>query len=90
MARVTDRENRDFHRMLDTSIMKLGSDKNINKAHWSLHSSELLKKMLAVEVLELDVAIECNNDDAILLECDDIINFAMFIKHNINVKHGLM
>ena len=43
--------------------------------------------MLDVEVKELDVAIGCNNEEAVCSECDDIINFAMFIKHNI--KKGM-
>jgi len=83
MARITVQEKKDFHILLDKSLSKLDSEKNIKKVHWSELSIRKLQKMLVVESCELDVALCDNNYSDILSECDDIINFAMFIKHNI-------
>jgi len=87
LAEITKEEREGFHDLLDVSIIKLLSEKNIKKVHWSKLELNLLRKMLKVEVFELDVAFECNNEEAACSECDDIINFAMFIKDNI--KKGM-
>lgn len=84
MARITSVEISEFHKLLDGSIRKLNSKKNSEKKHWRFLSIKILSKMLKVELYELDVAIECNDEKAVCSECDDIINYATFIKHNIS------
>lgn len=81
MARVTPKERLEFHMLVDIAIAKLENPKNKDKGHWSTKSILVLQKMLMVEAFELDLAIAMNS--GIEDECDDIINFALFIKHNL-------
>jgi len=84
-TRITEIERKELHELLDISLEKLNTPKNIKKVHWSKLSILQLQKMLMVESFELDLAV-CNNY-GIESECDDIINIALFIKHNLS-KHG--
>ncbi len=88
MARITEEEKREFHVLLDESISKLGTDKNINKKHWSSLSLEQLNKLLMIESHELDFAVMHGTTEDINSECDDIINYALFIKHNLSKTNG--
>lgn len=89
MARVTDKERKEFHELLDFAIRKLDQPKNVKKKHWSELAIPCLQKMLSVENAELDLAVNHGNIYDILSECDDLINFAMFIKHNIHKTHSI-
>lgn len=86
MPRLTDEERLEFYCLLDEALEKLDSPKNSKKVHWSKMSISVLQKLLKVECAELDVAVNHLGVDDINTECDDIINFAMFIKHNIKKR----
>lgn len=86
MARITDKEREEFHELLDFSLRKLDSEKNVKKVHWNNLTLPCLQKMLSIESVELDLAVNHGSLKSILDECDDIINFAMFIKHNIYIN----
>lgn len=83
MARISDDEKREFHQLLDNSLEKLDTGKNSKKVHWNKLSLQQLNKMLMIEAHELDLEVINKDLMGVLSECDDIINFAMFIKHNI-------
>lgn len=84
MARVTEKEKEEFHTLLDISIIKLDSDKNKDKPHWIDLDLHELKDMLLIEVQELNYAVNHGVGKDINTELDDIINIAMFAKHNLH------
>lgn len=90
MARITEKEVCEFHELLDVSIKKLLSDKNVKKRHWSELSFNELQKMGMIEAHELELAVLQRDPKSIISECDDIINFAMFLKHKISKEFGLI
>lgn len=89
MARITDKERKEFHELLDFSIRKLDSPKNANKNHWSELSFNELQKMGMIEAHELELAVLQRDPKAMIDECDDIINFALFLKHKISKEFGV-
>lgn len=87
MARITEEEKARFHEILDDSIEKLNSHKNVSKSHWKHLSINFLKKRKLEEKEELKEALEKDfGDNEIKSECYDIINFGLFIVDNLNRK----
>ena len=83
MRLVTEQENQEFHLLLDTCIDKMNNDKNRYKPHWNTVSLTELKLMIMIESHELVLATHRMDLDEMNSELDDIINLAMFMKHNI-------
>lgn len=88
MARITEKERSEMHTLLDMCLNKLDSEKNIKKVHWSKLTFIQLQKMEMIESHELDLAVHNKNGNQILSECKDIINFVLFIMHNLFKKQG--
>lgn len=84
MSRVTIEEKQDFHHLLDLSLQKLETPKNVKKGHWNTLSPVVLMKMIKTETCELDTALEIGNPDMIDSELDDIINLALMYKDNLH------
>ena len=84
--RITDEERQDFHDLLDVAINKLESEKNRKKCHWYDLDLPMLRDMILIESMELNYAVNHGLAVDINTECDDIINIAMFIKHNLYRK----
>jgi hypothetical protein len=78
MSRITQKETERLHTVLDLTLSKLNSSKNINKPHWSTLSLEHIQKMITVENGELDVAILDNDQAGKLTELKDILLYALF------------
>ena len=83
MARLTEAEKANFHAFLEMAIIKAGNKKNIDKEHFNNIPVEHLQKYLMIESHELDLAVLKGDVDEIMSECEDIINFAMFIMHKV-------
>lgn len=91
MSRVTSEERNRMHSYLDECIDKMNSAKNSSKVHWSSIKTNILHKMLAVEVAELELATICNPDnkpEPIIDECKDVINIALMIVDNLKMGLG--
>lgn len=84
MSRVTDEEKKDFHHLLNISMEKLETPKNVKKSHWNTLSPIVLMKMIKTETCELDTALEIGNPEQIDKELDDIINLALMFKDNLH------
>ena len=83
MTRITDKERQEFHLLLDVALMKLDTDKNSKKCHWSELLFTQLNKMIGIESRELDLATHNKNVGEIDSELDDILNLTLFYKHNL-------
>jgi len=83
MSRITEKERKEFHCLLDLALLKLDSDKNKDKCHWSKLSLTQLQKMIAIESKELDLATHNMDVKEMNTELDDIIILAIFKKHNL-------
>lgn len=81
MNRITEAERKRFHKILDDSIDKLNSHKNMSKVHWSSECLEGIQKMITIENAELDLAIYENYD--IETENYDLINLNMMMVDNL-------
>jgi len=81
MSRVTDEERNRFHKILDDSIDKMDSPKNVEKCHWSSIFNFELQKMIAIESAELDLAVLSNGD--IETENFDLINLNIMMVDNL-------
>ena len=85
MSRVTEAERIRFHKILDDSIDKLNSPKNVAKGHWKWISISVLQKMINVENAELDLALSSFSRSPSELETEnyDLINLNMMMVDNI-------
>lgn len=87
MPRITYKEKLRFREFHDSAIEKLDSEKNSKKRHWRQHGVRYLLKRLKDEVEELESAIEAvEGPEAVIDECRDVSNFAMFIADIMNVR----
>jgi phosphoribosyl-ATP pyrophosphohydrolase len=68
------------------AIEKSENEKNIDKEHFNNIPISHLQKYLMIESHELDLAVLQDDNQEILSECKDIINFAMFIMHKVVLK----
>ncbi len=85
MPKITEEERQRFHKILDNSIDKLNSEKNIKKVHWKHCSIKYLIHRKIEEKKELKEAlIKDFGDIKIKSECYDNINFNLFIIDNLN------
>jgi hypothetical protein len=85
MPKITEEERQRFHQILDDSIDKLNSEKNIKKVHWKHCSIQYLKNRKIQEKKELrEALIKKFGDIKIKSECYDNINFNLFIIDNLN------
>ena len=85
MARITDKERKRFHKIVDDSIDKLNSEKNLYKTHWSKIGIPKLQAYINIENAELvcamvDYPLYFNNVEN---EVKDIINYSLFLIDNI-------
>lgn len=84
LNRITEAERKRFHKILDDSIDKMNSPKNMNKEHWEDIPIPSLQKMINVENAELDLAISIPFDpEGIETENYDLINLNMMMVDNI-------
>jgi len=85
MSRITEAERKRFHKILDDSIDKLNSSKNIDKEHWSNLPIPILQKSINVENAELELVVNCHPDKEtdIIDEGYDIINYSLFLIDNL-------
>ena len=85
MQRVTEAERKRFHKIVDDSIDKLESPKNVDKEHWSKLSIPKLQKYINVENAELECAVFDHCHFRPIIECEgfDIINYSLFLIDNI-------
>ena len=82
MSRVSIDERFMFHNYLDKAIDKLDNPKNRNKTKWNELSTNYLFKGLKVEVAELEMALCDIDENNIIDECLDILNYTLFIIDN--------
>lgn len=60
--------------------------KNDHKDDWHKQPIEAHIKLLRIEMMELDVALDHLGDEAAMTECVDIANFAMIIRDKLRER----
>jgi hypothetical protein len=89
VSRVTDKERKRLHAILDECIdIKLNSEKNSKKSHWNKLLIPVLSKMQLVEANELELAMFTFDIPSVISECYDNIAIPLFIIDNIKEGQG--